>query len=284
MIEHAAAPRGRRSPLPIRRNARNVMSGYALLRTLADGCAALAFLDPQYRGLLDKQKYGNRERMKARHELPQMDERTIALFVEQIERALRPGGHLMLWIDKFSLGSGTHLRYLAYAERLRVVDLIHWNKLRFGMGRRGRCCSEYLVVLQKEPTRAKGVWTDNRIPDTWPEASDRGRHPHAKPHQLVERLIRAVTRKGDLVVDPCAGGYGVLDACILSGREFAGCDLTEGGLPTCPEPLTPTPGKPARAASARSPASSSGSRRKPAAPPPASRPSRSRSKTRATAR
>jgi site-specific DNA-methyltransferase (adenine-specific) len=41
----------------------------------------------------------------------------------------------------------------------------------------------------------------------------------------MRRLIASVTRKNDLVVDPCAGGYGVLDACQELGREFLGSDL-----------------------------------------------------------
>jgi site-specific DNA-methyltransferase (adenine-specific) len=126
------------------------------------------------------------------------------------------------------VGSGRHLGLFAYAPDLAIVDLICWNKLRNGMGRRARCRSEYLVVAQKKPTRAKGVWTDHRLDDSWPEMSDRSIHPHAKPRQLTERLIRAATKRGDLVVDPCAGSYGVLDACHATGRRFVGCDLVGG--------------------------------------------------------
>jgi site-specific DNA-methyltransferase (adenine-specific) len=72
---------------------------------------------------------------------------------------------------------------------------------------------------------AAGAWTDHGINDCWPESSDRRIHAHTKPHVLTERLIRAATRRGDVVIDPCAGGYGVLEACRASGREFVGGDL-----------------------------------------------------------
>jgi len=80
-------------------------------------------------------------------------------------------------------------------------------------------------VLPRRATRAAGVWTDNALQDVWTEMAVRSAHPHAKPYHLTERLVRATTRPGDLVVDPCAGSYVVLDACIASGREFVGCDL-----------------------------------------------------------
>lgn len=208
------------------RNARNKMGGAELLHSLDDGCAALAILDPQYRGVMDKMKYGNEgARQKARARLPQMTDDDVSFFVEEIARVLKPSGHLMLWLDKFGLGTATHIRWARRAKGLALVDLIHWNALRFGMGKRSRGTSEYVAVYQKQPTRAKGSWSDHRLRDSWAEAADRERHPHAKPHALTERLIRAVTKKGDLVVDPCAGGYGVLEACRLTGREFVGCDL-----------------------------------------------------------
>jgi site-specific DNA-methyltransferase (adenine-specific) len=212
-------------PLP---NARNQMGGMMLLRAVRDGAAALAFLDPQYRVVLDRQRYGNEgARQKGRVALPQQSDDGIRGMVEDLARALRPSGHLMLWVDKYIVGSGHHLCYLRDAPSLAVVDLIAWNKTRPGMGRRARCQTEYVVVLQKLPTRAKGIWTDTNLPDSWTEQADRSRHPHAKPHVLTERLIRATTRRGDLVLDPCAGSYVVLDACQASGRQFLGCDISE---------------------------------------------------------
>lgn len=219
----------RQHRLAVPRNVRNVMGGIGLLRSIAAREAAVVFLDPQYRGVLDEMAYGNEGgRQVERSRLPQMTDDQIRGFVEEAERVLRPSGHMFLWVDKFTIGSGRHLRYLMRTPLLRVVDVIHWNKTRPGMGRRARCASEYLIVLQKAPQRAKDVWTDHRLSDAWTEQADRSRHPHAKPHVLTERLIRAVTKRGDMVVDPCAGSYVVLEACIASGRNFLGCDLIGG--------------------------------------------------------
>jgi site-specific DNA-methyltransferase (adenine-specific) len=202
------------------------MSGYTMLRAMGDRTAALAICDPQYRAVLDKLGYGNEgARQKGRASLPQMTDRSIALIIEQIERVLRPSGHLALWVDKYAVGTGHHLRYLTYAPELAIVDVLHWDKGRPGMGYRSRIRSEYCIVIQKPPVRAKGIWTDHGFEDSFMEYADRSLHPHAKPLAATERLIRAVTKRGDLVVDPCAGGYGVLEACRRSGREFMGCDV-----------------------------------------------------------
>lgn len=215
---------GASRPLSLQRNARNKVDGRALLAGIADSTAACVFLDPQYRGVLDKQKYGNEGVRQARRaDLPQMGDDAIRWFVRESVRVVRPTGHVFLWVDKFTLGEGRHLRW-KHLLPVSTVDLLFWSTLRFGMGKRSRTSTEVVVVLQKHPVRAD-VWTDHRIRDSWPEHSDATIHPHAKPHQLTERLIRAVTKRGDLVVDPCAGGYGVLEACVASGREFFGGDL-----------------------------------------------------------
>jgi len=44
--------------------------------------------------------------------------------------------------------------------------------------------------------------------------------PHQKPRELIRTLITATTNERDLVVDPCAGSFIVLE------RKFLGCDLT----------------------------------------------------------
>ena len=105
--------------------------------------------------------------------------------------------------------------------------MITWDKLRFGMGYRARQRGEYLMICQKPPRRAKGIWRDHGIPDVWPEKKITKRHPHAKPLELQSRILLAVTKQGDLVVDPCAGGYGVLEICQNAGRDFLGCDVRE---------------------------------------------------------
>jgi len=51
-------------------------------------------------------------------------------------------------------------------------------------------------------------------------------HPHQKPRELIKALIEATTNQGDLIIDPCAGSFVVLEVCQELKREFLGCDLT----------------------------------------------------------
>ena len=147
--------------------------------------------------------------------------------LSEAERVLKPGRHVMLWTDKYIAAEARHQQWLRRVPGLQVVELFVWNKVRPGMGKRGRCTTEFLFILQKPPIRAKGFWADRGITDCWHESSDSSRHPHAKPIALTTRLIRCLTKSRDLVVDPAAGGYSILEACRATGREFLGGDLVE---------------------------------------------------------
>ena len=208
-------------------NFRNKIDGLALLNEIHDKTIACAFFDPQYRGVLDKLKYGNegKARGKARCDLQQMDEDTIIAFIREIDRVLQQSGHLFLWVDKFHLCQGV----LTWFEQtdLHLVDMIVWDKGKMGMGYRTRRKSEYLIILQKAPIRAKGCWNDHSIPDVWEEKTVKV-HPHSKPIELQLRLINATTNVDDVVLDPASGGYSVFEACRIAGRTFIGGDITYG--------------------------------------------------------
>lgn len=208
-------------------NARQVMGGAMLLARLEDASVGAAFFDPQHRGVLDRQDYGNEgARQQGRVRLQQMDAPTIRWFCEEIERVVKPGRYVFLWVDKFSVLEGIYNDWLSTAPALKKVGKIVWDKMRIGMGRRERYRHEEIIVLQKQPAKGAG-WSDHGIDDVWPEQVDRARHTHAKPMQLTCRLIKATTKRGDLVLDPAAGGYVVLDAAVYTGRRFIGCDIRE---------------------------------------------------------
>jgi len=213
-------------PPGLKLNTRLKMDGLKLLGKLPDSSIPVAFLDPQYRGILDKMAYGNegKERGRRRCELKQMSEQVIADFVKGIDRILIPSGHLFLWLDKFHLCSG--FREWLIGTDLDVVDLVNWDKGKIGMGYRSRRTTEYCVVLQRQPRKAKGVWKIHNIPDTWHEKVQNGRgHPHKKPLDLQGGLIAAVSNEGDIIIDPAAGDFTVMDAAKLRRRHFLGCDL-----------------------------------------------------------
>jgi site-specific DNA-methyltransferase (adenine-specific) len=200
-----------------------------LLQSLPDACTPLVFFDPQHRSTLDRLKFGNEgARQVGRSQLPAMSENYIDAVCVEIARVLKRSGYLMLWADTFRLVEGHHLRLPR--ERLAPVDLIAWDSLRIGMGKRSRRRGDYLVVLQKPPLRARATWRDYGIPSRWPEKVDRSIHPHVKPLGLITRLVLATTKPGDLVIDPAAGSFVVMHAAHQLKREFCGCDLAYEGV------------------------------------------------------
>ncbi|CEJ16376.1 DNA methyltransferase [Ralstonia solanacearum] len=204
-------------------NQKTKMDGLKLLSKFPTETVPAVFFDPQYRGVMDKLDYGNEgARQKGRAALSQMSDETIRNFVVEIDRVLCPSGHLLLWVDKFHLVEGID----AWTEgtSLETVDLVTWDKGRIGMGYRTRRKSEYLIILQKLPKKAKGHWTSHDIPDVWLEKVGR-HHPHAKPEQLQSAIINAIVKPGDFVVDPASGGFSVMRSAINAGRNFIGCDL-----------------------------------------------------------
>ena len=207
-------------------NTRLQMDGLELMRKLFNDTVPVVFFDPQFRGVYDKMQYGNEQtsRNNVRVKLPQMNESLIIDFITEISRILIPSGHLFLWMDKFHLCSGDFNNW-SDGTHLSVVDMLTWDKTKFGLGYRTRHQSEFCVILQKEPRRAKGVWTLRNIPDVWQEKIPKKTHPHTKPIDLQSKLIEAVTSEGDLVVDPAAGSFSVLEACRLKSRNFLGCDI-----------------------------------------------------------
>ena len=208
-------------------NKKNKIEGLQLLKKIQDNTIKTAFFDPQYRGILDKMNYGNEgeNRGKARSDLQQMTEETIIRFIQEIDRVLLPSGHLFLWVDKFHLCTGV-LPWFTNTT-MQLVDLITWDKDKIGMGYRTRRKSEYLIVFQKEPKRAKDVWKNHSIPDVWTEKVEKV-HPHSKPVELQKALIEATTEEGDFVLDPASGGYSVLAACREIRRNFVGGDIQYG--------------------------------------------------------
>ena len=200
------------------------IDGLKLMNSLNAESIKLTIFDPQYRGILDKMSYGNEgSRQIGRSKLHQMSEKLILEFILEIDRVTVPRGHLFLWIDKFHLCQG--ISNWIKDTNFVIVDMVVWDKAKMGMGYRTRKQTEYLLILQKVPTRAKNIWIKRNIRDVVVEKVDNKLHPHSKPVNLQKDLIEAVTNQNDVVLDPAAGGFSVLKSCELSKRNFLGTNL-----------------------------------------------------------
>lgn len=68
------------------------------------------------------------------------------------------------------------------------------------------------------------VWV---IPNVKHNHVEKTAHPCQFPIELVERLVLALTKSGDLVIDPYMGVGSSACAAVLHGRRAAGADLSE---------------------------------------------------------
>ncbi len=102
----------------------------------------------------------------------------------------------------------------------------------------------------------KTVWT---LPAPGADEKTFGKHPTQKPVALLERIIRASTTAGDLMLDPFAGSGTTGVAAIRTGRQFIGLELEPKFLRLCVKRLK-------QAVQSMEPGPNSGSRREGHAP------------------
>jgi site-specific DNA-methyltransferase (adenine-specific) len=141
---------------PLRVNVMQCGDALAVLRSLPKAYTPLVFFDPQHRAVLDKLKFGNEgARQRGRAGLPAMSDDYINSVCLEVARVLKPSGCLMRWIDTFCLCEGHHLR--VPRQLIKPVDLIAWDNLHLGMGKRSRRRGDYLLVLQKPPIKASAT-------------------------------------------------------------------------------------------------------------------------------
>jgi len=202
-------------------NTKQVGEAVEFLTSLSEKSVNVAFLDPQY------EKVANVVHVD--YPLSFQTDYQIQQIVKEVSRVIKPSGFLFLWVNKALLGSDRIVNWLLQAPSLKIVDSLVWYKRgTLGLGSWLRSNAEFCFILQNHPTNSK-LFTNRSFGSVWEEASlstQRRDHPHQKPFFLIKSLIEATTQEGDLVVDPCAGSFVVLEACQSIGRQFLGVDLT----------------------------------------------------------
>lgn len=77
--------------------------------------------------------------------------------------------------------------------------------------------------IQKEGVPENDVW---QIPFVAPSAKERIGYPTQKPEKLLERIIKASSKKGDLVLDPFCGCGTTIAVAERLRRNWIGIDIT----------------------------------------------------------
>jgi adenine-specific DNA-methyltransferase len=181
-----------------------------------------------------------------------------------LSRALRPGGSLC-WQTGMHVNDATvvPLDFLAYDAfsrdtSLRLRNRIVWH-FEHGVHAKNRFSGRHETILwftkgknytfnldavrvpQKYPGKRhykgpkKGKLSGNpagknpgdmwSIPNVKAKHKEKMGHPCQFPVGLPQRLVRALTNPGELVLDPFAGVASTGIAAMLEGRRFLGCEI-----------------------------------------------------------
>lgn len=140
----------------------------------------------------------------------------------EARRILKPGGHLLAFID--------WRMYPNLAAALETADLrqhptLVWDKTHFGMGSVFRNQHEWICHF----TAGSAAAPQRRdVPNVLAYPPVRGGvHPTEKPVPLLRTLVSVVCPKGGTVVDPFAGSCATGVAALLEGRNFIGAELAD---------------------------------------------------------
>ena len=192
-----------------------------LLTNLKESSVSLVFFDPQYEPVKNV--------LSLNYHLYSQSDYQILRILEQIERVLKPSSFCLLWVNKTLLGNDRIPLWLLKTPSLKIVDFLVWHKKNtLGLGSWLRSNAEFCFLIQKFPQTGKR-FKNRSFGNVWEEkviSVSKRKHPHQKPANLIKALIEATTEKGDLIVDPCAGSFVVLEVCQELKRKFLGCDLT----------------------------------------------------------
>jgi ParB-like chromosome segregation protein Spo0J len=141
-----------------------------------------------------------------------------------VERVLTDGGLLVLyygqsWLNKLQAALEPHLTY-------RWMISSQWqgdgNPVYIGEEIQTRVISQWKPII----VFSKGGWKRDRPFDDllFAPAKEKDYHPWQQPLSQVESLICKFSDPGDLVVDPCGGGFTTAVACLRNGRRCISCD------------------------------------------------------------
>jgi DNA modification methylase len=87
------------------------------------------------------------------------------------------------------------------------------------------------VDLAKAFTKDEDTWLASRVCGTFGERQDRGTYGEQRgcpqmPLEIMNRIVLACSKPGDLVVDPMSGTFSTGDAAVRNKRSFLGFDIS----------------------------------------------------------
>ena len=124
-----------------------------------------------------------------------------------------------------SLQTFEHARRIGYNanKKKKMVTVFDWHKYRQAI-QDGKIPPDLQAVnFSGGNPPMRSVWVD--LPIISPSAKERIGYPTQKPLALLDRIIKASSNAGDLVLDPFCGCTTTCMAAELNGRQWIGIDI-----------------------------------------------------------
>ena len=157
-------------------------------------------------------------------------------FVEEASRILKPGGNCCCCCGGGGGPDPMFARWSLIMDRhLNFKQMIVWDKGPMGMGWHYRRSYETILVATKPGARPKWYDDTHKIENII-RPGYRGiqkiiprkdQHPTEKPVELFKHFIELHTLPGDIVLDPFMGSGTTGVACVQTGRNFIGIEISE---------------------------------------------------------
>jgi len=234
------------------------MDSVAWLKTLPDESVDLCVTDYAYESLEKHRSTGTTTR------LSQSDGSSNAWFsifknervpelLSEIYRVLKRNAHLYMITDQETMIDV--VRPMGRTAGFKFWKSLTWVKVkgkdtglipvldedlaqedvRIGMGYHWRNSKEEISFLEKGKRKLLQLG--------WPDVLTAPRVDHAypteKPVSLLATLIANSSSPGELVIDPFMGSASCGEAAMKSGRNFAGCDISDLSIARARERLAP---------------------------------------------
>lgn len=209
-----------------------------------NGCFDMIFADPPYKlsnggitchaGKAVSVNKGDWDQSEG----PELDFAYTKKWLELCQRLLKPNG--TIWV------SGTHhiIHMVGYAMQLlnfKMLNEICWEKPNPppNLSCRYFTHSTETILWAAKSAKSKHVFNYDEMRDenggkqmktVWKflpprkEEKSFGKHPTQKPVDLLNRIIRASTKPGDLILDPFSGSSTTGVASLMNKRKFCGIE------------------------------------------------------------
>lgn len=216
----------------------------AVIKKYPQGCFDMIFADPPYflsnggitckNGKMVSVNKGDWDKSRGAELNHQFNKE----WLSRCQKLLKKDG--TLWV------SGTHhvIHSIGFAMQqldMKILNEVTWEKpnpppnlscryfthstetiLWAAKNEKSRHCFHYEeMCLENEGKQMKSVW---KIKPPASSEKKHGKHPTQKPVELLQRIIRASTNKGDLILDPFCGSGTTGIAALLNERKFVGMD------------------------------------------------------------